>query len=116
MSNPRQQSWISAVGLKATLAVLVLMVFLLALVVCPLSQAQFKVLHTFSGGADGGFPYAGVIHDAQGNLYGTTKWGGDLGCNSGNGCGVVYKLTKGGQETVLYSFKGGTDGVSPATG
>src|SRR5438445_12484966 len=34
------------------------------------------VLHTFTGGTDGGFPFAGVILDAAGNLYGTSVGGG----------------------------------------
>jgi uncharacterized repeat protein (TIGR03803 family) len=35
---------------------------------------------------EGSFPQAGVIRDAQGNLYGTTKYGGNLGQ------GIVFKL------------------------
>jgi len=57
------------------------------------------VLHNFAGGSsDGAYPEAGVIIDAQGNLYGDTTGGGDLSCIfvGGNGCGVVYELnTKG---------------------
>ena len=34
------------------------------------------VLHSFTGGADGGNPYAGVIRDSAGNLYGTANGGG----------------------------------------
>ena len=34
------------------------------------------VLHSFTNGADGGFPVAGVVMDKQGNLYGTTETGG----------------------------------------
>ena len=68
------------------------------------------VLHTFSGGSDGGHPYAGVILDQQGNLYGTTQ--GGAGSN-----GTVYKMSRGsnGQwtETILYAFQGGTDGSTP---
>lgn len=45
------------------------------------------VLYSFSGGADGGFPEAGVIRDSAGNLYGTTTSGGN------GGTGVVFKLT-----------------------
>jgi hypothetical protein len=50
------------------------------------------VLHSFTGGADGGGPYARVIRDAAGNFYGLTNSGGDLTCNHGNGCGTVYKI------------------------
>ena len=74
---------------------------------------KMGVLYTFKGGTDGGAPLAGLIQDAEGNLYGTTNYGGDLSCNSGTtGCGVVFKVTKAGKETVLYSFKG-SDGAFP---
>jgi uncharacterized repeat protein (TIGR03803 family) len=66
------------------------------------------VLHSFTGGADGGSPYdAGVVLDAAGNLYGATSYGGILGQ------GVVFKLDATGQETVLYTFTGGADGGQP---
>jgi uncharacterized repeat protein (TIGR03803 family) len=90
-------------------------VFLTALVASPSAQAQFKVLHVFSGMGDGGRPGAAVITDASGNLYGTALWGGDLSCNAGNGCGVVYKMTKAGRETVLHKFAGGKDGAYPSS-
>jgi uncharacterized repeat protein (TIGR03803 family) len=71
-------------------------------------------LYSFKGGADGVSPYAGVIQDAQGNLYGTTFYGGEVACSGG--CGTVFKLSKTGKETVLYRFKGGADGASPIAG
>ena len=66
-----------------------------------------KVLHTFTGGVDGGSPQASLILDSVGNLYGTSSFGGTFG--SGN----VFKVTPSGTEIVLYSFKNGTDGASP---
>jgi uncharacterized repeat protein (TIGR03803 family) len=51
------------------------------------------LLYNFTGGADGGQPWAGLIRDLAGNLYGTTLGGGDLNCSQGGGCGVVFKLT-----------------------
>ena len=64
-------------------------------------------LYSFTGGADGGFPLAGVILDPKGNLYGTTNGGG------ASNAGVVFKIDKSGNETVLYTFTGGADGGSP---
>jgi uncharacterized repeat protein (TIGR03803 family) len=73
------------------------------------------VLHSFTGGEDGDQPYASLIRDAKGNLYGTTYWGGGTAaCNGGNGCGVVFKLDTSGEETVLHAFTGaGGDGANP---
>jgi uncharacterized repeat protein (TIGR03803 family) len=70
-----------------------------------------NILHKFTGGADGGVAYAGVIRDGAGNLYGATTTGGS------KGKGTVYELspaTGGGwQETVLYNFGGTPDGAEP---
>jgi uncharacterized repeat protein (TIGR03803 family) len=72
------------------------------------------VLYNFIGGSSGGGPFSGLVRDEQGNLYGTANSGGDLtGVCQSFGCGVVYKLDPFGKETVLYAFKGGSDGVSP---
>jgi uncharacterized repeat protein (TIGR03803 family) len=49
------------------------------------------LLHSFTGGADGAYPYAGLTIDAAGSLYGTTIAGGLPGCQQG--CGVVFKIT-----------------------
>jgi uncharacterized repeat protein (TIGR03803 family) len=73
------------------------------------------VLHTFTGGSDGGVPSGGLIADSSGNLYGTTSRGGASG-RSPSGSGVVFKLSPSGTETVLYSLKGGSDGSGPAAG
>jgi len=54
-----------------------------------------RVLHNFTGGADGATPNAGLTIDSAGNLYGAASSGGDLKCNagSGQGCGTVFKIT-----------------------
>ena len=69
------------------------------------------VLYSFTGAADGGNPYGGVLRDHAGNLYGTTTFGGSSG-----GAGTVFKLQPGGKETVLYGFSGGADGSVPYAG
>src|SRR5579863_8406062 len=74
------------------------------------SQAQsYSVIHTFTGGTDGGYPLAGFVMDATGNLYGTASGGG----NYPNDNGVVFKMTESGQETLLYTFGVAPDGASP---
>ncbi len=73
------------------------------------AAGQYSVLYNFTGGADRGQPYAGVIRDSSGNLYGTTSGG------TAN-AGVVYKVDIAGKETVLYSFTGGADGGNPYSG
>jgi uncharacterized repeat protein (TIGR03803 family) len=65
------------------------------------------VLHSFGAGTDGQSPYAGLIMDNAGNLYGTTEGGGAYGY------GTVFKLDSKGKETVLYSFGAGSDGEYP---
>jgi uncharacterized repeat protein (TIGR03803 family) len=64
----------------------------------PLSAAAAKssetVLYAFEGGNDGAAPYAGLIGDKAGNLYGTTSAGGGAGCGNlyQSGCGTVFKV------------------------
>jgi uncharacterized repeat protein (TIGR03803 family) len=76
------------------------------------------VLHSFKGGVDGRGPLAGLMQDAEGNLYGTTLYGGSGPCSveGVSGCGTVFKVDASGKETVLYSFVGGTDGANPYGG
>src|SRR5437870_6946664 len=76
-----------------------------ALATTEASAQTLTTLYSFTG-SDGARPYAGLIADASGNLYGTTSSGG------ANGYGTVFKVTPTGTETVLYSFTGG-NGASP---
>jgi uncharacterized repeat protein (TIGR03803 family) len=76
-----------------------------------ISTTGEKVLHSFTGSpSDGAFPYAGVVEDSAGNIYGTTSAGG------ASNKGAVFKIEPSGTETLLYSFKGGEDGASPYGG
>ena len=71
------------------------------------------ILYDFPFYKRGCCPYAELIFDAAGNLYGTTPGGG-----TGSGDGVVFKLThtaSGWKETLLHSFQG-TDGSQPTGG
>jgi len=71
-----------------------------------------RTLHKFGAfPGDGIAPSSGLLLDSSGNLYGATD-GGSHTCGDG-GCGTVFKLTPGAngwKETMLYNFKGGTDG------
>jgi uncharacterized repeat protein (TIGR03803 family) len=95
---------------------------LLTLLAMPVGSAaqeapNYRVLYAFTGtNGDGEFPLENVIRDQAGNLYGTAFNGGDLSGCFGAGCGVVFKVDPAGNETILYSFKGGADGANPAMG
>ena len=88
----------------------------------PLSGGQWQesVLYNFGCFDDGKNLYGGVTFDKAGtSLYGTTAAGGNGGICSGDGCGVVYKLTRSGNtwtQSVLYNFTGGNDGSGPGGG
>jgi uncharacterized repeat protein (TIGR03803 family) len=69
------------------------------------------VMHSFSSLPDAENPeWASLIVDAEGNLYGTTPFGGQFGN------GAVFKVTADGKETLLYSFTGKADGDQPVGG
>jgi uncharacterized repeat protein (TIGR03803 family) len=69
-----------------------------------------SAVYTFAGGNDGAYPYASVVFDASGSLYGTTSGGGSYSK------GTAFKLAPNGStwtETVLHTFTGANDGASP---
>jgi uncharacterized repeat protein (TIGR03803 family) len=72
---------------------------------------NYSVIHTFGGHTwDGANPYSTVVLDSLGHLYGMTAAGG------ASGAGVVFGMTptaSGWKESVIYNFKGGTDGQAP---
>jgi uncharacterized repeat protein (TIGR03803 family) len=74
------------------------------------TTSTFQVIHAFTGGGDGGWPYAGLTIDKFGNLYGTTYAYGS------KHKGIVYQLTPNGSDWIfnlLYTFTGGSDGGGP---
>lgn len=75
------------------------------------------MIYSFSGTTDGAGPGGKLVLDAQGNLYGAAGFAGDLNACFQQGCGVVYKLTPTSSgfwaQTVLHTFEGGTDGITP---
>ena len=84
------------------------------------------VIHDFAGAPnDGGIPMAPLITDSSGNLYGTTKLGGNgAGVRCGKiqtaGCGTVFRLSPNGSgytEAILFNFfDEGLSGRSPLGG
>lgn len=84
----------------------------------PSSGGQWTetTLFAFSAISTGIAPLGGVTLDSQGNLYGTTYFGGDPNCQ----CGLVFELTPTSsgpwKETVLHSFTGGTFSTPPDGG
>ncbi|HEY6766354.1 MAG TPA: choice-of-anchor tandem repeat GloVer-containing protein [Candidatus Sulfotelmatobacter sp.] len=81
------------------------------------------ILHTFTGSSngDGAYPHD-LAFDATGNIYGTTEFGGlyTVDACDFDGCGTVFKLSPASDgswnETMHYSFTGGTDGQRPLSG
>jgi len=72
------------------------------------AKGKETALYSFANREDGAAPVAGLLADAKGNFYGTTSFGGGS-C----GCGTVFKVTPKGEESVLHSFTGGSDGGFP---
>src|SRR5208282_5336035 len=70
-----------------------------------------NALYNFAGGSDPKLPYAGLVFDKAGNLYGTTELGG------ANNQGTVFEIIRNANgtwtETVLYNFIGSADGGQP---
>jgi uncharacterized repeat protein (TIGR03803 family) len=87
-----------------------------------LAEPVENVIYSFQGSPDGQQPFGpmSLVADDDGNLYGTTFFGGICpslnGSNNINSCGTVFKLTSNGEtwtETILYRFTGGSDGANP---
>jgi len=80
-------------------------------------SGSFSVIHKFTGGADGWNPSSHLIVASDGNLYGTTTYGGiNTACTTFPGCGVVFRASLSGTITPYYSFLGGDDSGLPNGG
>jgi uncharacterized repeat protein (TIGR03803 family) len=112
MNHPTQyRRRIFGICRRAVSSALALAIILVPAIIATIpAQAQtytYSVLYSFMGGPDGENPWAGVVVDAQGNLYGTTTGGGSYGN------GTVFKVDTAGTETVLHSFGNSPDGANP---
>lgn len=81
-----------------------------------LSNGKETVLYNFAAGMGGNSPAGNLARDNEGNLYGTTTYGGGGSACSMYGCGTVFKLSKNSKLTVLYAFQGVPDGNNPVAG
>ncbi len=76
-----------------------------------------RVLHNLGGTDDGANPYANLLFDTSGNLYGTTIAGGTFRCMGSSGCGTLFEMSPNGDggyiERVLHNFGDGLDGTAP---
>jgi len=109
-SLTQRWGWISKKGLGAAALMLAAALASGTLATQSAQAATFTALYGFQEPPDGSLPFAGLLQDGAGNLYGTTATGGSFGE------GTVFKLDPNGTETVLYSFTGGTDGGMPFAG
>lgn len=86
------------------------------------AAGKFKTLHSFcakSRCTDGSSPLASLIQASDGNLYGTTFYGGTNYTSCAGGCGTIFKITTAGKFTTLYNFcsqENCADGSQPKGG
>ena len=74
------------------------------------TAGNFTKLHDFGQGTDAFQCFGAVTFDSNGNLYGTSHYGGPPND------GALWKITSGGAYSVIHSFQGGADGSNPVAG
>jgi uncharacterized repeat protein (TIGR03803 family) len=68
-------------------------------------SGSYTNLYSFTGGSDGGYPWAGLVQGSDGNFYGTTL---------GGGAGTLFRISPSGSFSNLYSFSlSFSEGYSP---
>jgi uncharacterized repeat protein (TIGR03803 family) len=75
------------------------------------NTGAYTVLYNFTCAPDG-YLAGSVVLDARGNIYGGTSEGGDASACPFFGCGIIFKISPSGQETILHTFHN-TDGSTP---
>lgn len=81
------------------------------------STPQFQTIFGFDTPKNGYIP-VGALLSLNGELYGTTNFGGKDSkvCYPGQGCGVVYQINSSNQQSVTYTFRGKPSGARPYAG
>jgi len=103
----RSRTWSPATGVALVFTVC----FALTVFAGSARSQTYEVLHSFTGGSDGGGPFSGLLTlDPQGNIYGTTMHGGAFGR------GTLFQLNAENDITVLHAFTGGADESQPYGG
>jgi uncharacterized repeat protein (TIGR03803 family) len=77
---------------------------------------ELTTLYNFQINSDGAFPLGRLVQGLDGNFYGTTSTAGNFGCDSGAGCGTVFRLAPDDALATLHAFAGTLDGATPRAG
>jgi uncharacterized repeat protein (TIGR03803 family) len=97
-------------GMNIARALALAIVFRIACAATLPAQAQtLSTLYSFAGDPDGALPFAGLVRDAAGNLYGTTSSGG-------TNHGTVFVVSSQRVETILHTFRVKSKGSNPNAG